>query len=106
MGLLLGVAAVSTASTFIRLAQGDVPSLAVAAWLHFLRGVDEAGTRYTIDDPLAAELAARGGDAQALCNFVPVFGELGREPRFVEPVARHLAALRANGVRATLEATP
>jgi len=32
LGLLLGVAAVSTASTFIRLAQGDVPSLAVAAW--------------------------------------------------------------------------
>lgn len=31
-GLLLGMAAVSTASTFIRLVQEDVPSLAVAAW--------------------------------------------------------------------------
>lgn len=31
-GLLLGIAAVSTASTLIRLAQGTVPSLAVAAW--------------------------------------------------------------------------
>lgn len=31
-GLLLGVVAVSTASTFIRLAQADVTSLALAAW--------------------------------------------------------------------------
>ncbi len=30
--LVLGVLAVSTASTFIRLAQADIPSLAVAAW--------------------------------------------------------------------------
>lgn len=32
MGLIVGVLAVSTASTFIRLAQGAMPSLAVAAW--------------------------------------------------------------------------
>jgi drug/metabolite transporter (DMT)-like permease len=32
VGLLLGLAAVSTASTWIRLAQADVPSLALAAW--------------------------------------------------------------------------
>ncbi len=78
-------------------------AMAVAAWLHFLRGVDEAGQRYAIDDPLAGALAALGDDAQALCGFAPVFGELGREPRFVAPVARALQALRSNGVRATLE---
>lgn len=90
-----------------RLAAGapiDRLALAVAAWLHFLRGVDEAGQRYTIDDPLAGALATLGDDAQALCGFAPVFGELGREPRFVAPVAKALAALRTNGVRATLEA--
>ncbi len=32
LGLITGVLAVSTASTFIRLAQGAMPSLAVAAW--------------------------------------------------------------------------
>lgn len=32
LGLVIGVLAVSTASTFIRLAQGEMPSLAVAAW--------------------------------------------------------------------------
>lgn len=90
-----------------RLAAGasiDRLALAVAAWLHFLRGVDETGQRYTIDDPLAGALAALGDDARAQCGFAPVFGDLGREPRFVAPVAQALAALRANGVRATLEA--
>ena len=90
-----------------RLAAGgsiDRLALAVAAWLHFLRGMDEAGQRYPIDDPLAGELAARGDTVQALCGFAPVFGELGREPRFVAPVARGLAALRTHGVRATLDA--
>ena len=81
-------------------------ALAVAAWLHFLRGIDEAGQRYPIDDPLAADLAALGSDAHTLCGFAPVFGDLGREPRFVAPVARQLAALRTRGVRATLEALP
>ena len=92
-----------------RLAAGapiDRLALAVAAWLHFLRGVDEAGQRYTIDDPLAADLAALGNDAQTLCGFAPVFGDLGREPRFVAPVARQLASLRTRGVQATLEALP
>lgn len=32
LGLVIGVLAVSTASTFIRLAQASIPSLAVAAW--------------------------------------------------------------------------
>lgn len=90
-----------------RLAAGasiDRLALAVAAWLHFLRGIDEAGQRYAIDDPLAGALAALGDDPQALCGFAPVFGELGREPRFVAPVTQALQALRSNGVRATLEA--
>lgn len=90
-----------------RLAAGasiDRLALAVAAWLHFLRGIDEAGQRYTIDDPLAGALAALGDDPQALCAFAPVFGELGREPRFVAPVTQALQALRSNGVRATLVA--
>ena len=90
-----------------RLAAGasiDGLALAVAAWLHFLRGFDERGRAHAIDDPLAAALAALGDDAQALCGFAPVFGDLGREPRFVGPVSRAVSALRAGGVRATLEA--
>ncbi len=92
-----------------RLAAGapiDRLALAVAAWLHFLRGIDEAGRPYTIDDPLAGALATLGDAAHALCGFAPVFGELGREPRFVAPVARALEALRSKGVGPTLSQSP
>jgi fructuronate reductase len=55
-----------------RLAQ-DLPinglALAVAAWLHFLRGVDEAGRRYDIQDPMADALAKCYAQAeQAVAN--------------------------------------
>ena len=102
-----------------RLAAGasiDRLALAVAAWLHFLRGVDETGQRYDIDDPLAGALAALHAQAERaanerarvgiLCSFAPVFGTLGQDPRFVDAVARHMASLRERGVLATLEALP
>lgn len=91
-------------------------ALGVAAWLHFLRGQDEAGARYSIDDPLAAELAARAADAAAvfgrdgdalgraarLCAMPAVFGDLGRDPRWIAAVAPRLESLRVDGVVATL----
>ncbi|MEO8057758.1 MAG: mannitol dehydrogenase family protein [Burkholderiales bacterium] len=102
-----------------RLAAGapiDGLALAVAAWLHYLRGVDELGASHTVQDPLAATLAAELSRAEAagslqasvalFTSFAPVFGELGREPRFVSHVALQLASLRQRGVLATLEALP
>jgi fructuronate reductase len=91
-------------------------ALAVAAWLHFLRGVDEARRPYEINDPLAAELAALQARAATmpdetqrvatLCGFAPVFGSLGEDRHFIEAVSRHTASLRERGVHATLEALP
>lgn len=108
-----------------RLAQGRSVrhlALAVAAWLHYLRGVDERGERYAIDDPLAEALARQalearaaaaraGNDADAarrevevLLRFTPVFGtDLAQAPRWVESVADALGRLRRDGVAATLE---
>ncbi len=91
-------------------------ALAVAAWLHYLRGFDEDGARYTIHDPLAAELtpllaqidvavSVREGVAR-FAAFAPVFGTLAAEPRFVEAVAWQLQALRQHGVLSTLDALP
>ena len=87
-------------------------ALAVAAWLHFLRGHDEAGERYAIDDPLAAALQALHGDGEALhdararaehfTRFAPVFGDLASEPRLVAALAPALQSLRERGVAATL----
>jgi fructuronate reductase len=98
-----------------RLAAGasiDHLALALAGWLHFLRGHDEAGRRYPIDDPLAAALQTlvQGGleqpDARAraehLTRFAPVFGDLAGEPRLVAALALPLQSLRERGVAATL----
>jgi fructuronate reductase len=91
--------------------------LAVAAWIHYQRGVDEAGTRYPIQDPLADAIAACLAEADRaadeverivrFCTGTSMFGDdLGHDPRFVQTVARHTAALRERGVLATLEALP
>ena len=91
----------------------DGLALAVAAWIHYLRGEDETGAAHAVHDPLAAALAERlarmqsGGsltDGVALfTSYAPVFGDLGAEPRFVAAVARQLQSLQQRGVRATLE---
>lgn len=96
--------------------------LAVAAWLHFLRGVDEAGRRYDIQDPMAAELAQRYAQAEraaersgagpaamlarteTLTGVIAVFGDLGDDPRFVRAVSQALHSLRGQGVEGALAA--
>ena len=88
--------------------------LALAGWLHFLRGQDEAGRVYTLDDPLAAALQAQWREAQALgsaparaehlTRFAPVFGNLAGEPRLVAALAPRLHSLSERGVAATLAA--
>jgi fructuronate reductase len=96
--------------------EADAPidrlALALAAWVMHLRGHDEAGRAHTIDDPLAADLAALHAHAMALpsaaqraaeiTRFAPVFGDLADEPRLVQELARALDALQAQGVVPTL----
>jgi len=97
-------------------------ALAVAGWLHFLRGADEAGRVYEIQDPMAqalehrrelAEQAARqAGEGPAamlawagvMTGFEPVFGDLGQEPRFVRAVGAAAQLLRSQGVAGALSA--
>jgi fructuronate reductase len=100
-----------------RLAAGapiDRLALALAAWLHFLRGHDEAGNRYAVDDPLASALQACHRDAGArpdpreramhFTRFSPVFGNLAGEPRLVDALTPALQSLRDRGVADTLSA--
>ena len=82
--------------------------------MHYLRGVDEAGRAYAVNDPLADALshqwalaAHAGSEPQRtalLTAFTPVFGELGADPRFVSAVARQLERLQRHGVVAALAA--
>jgi fructuronate reductase len=96
-------------------------ALAVAAWLHYLRGVDEAGRAYEIQDPLAgalaeamaqADQASEGiADAQAaeqrrvevFTRRTLLFGDLAACTRFVAAVARCTQSLRERGVFGTLQ---
>jgi fructuronate reductase len=108
-----------------RLAAGaPVPRLAlgVAAWLNHLRGHDDQGRAYAIDDPLAKPLAdlrteadrAAAGQSNAeaaerarvrtLIGFAPVFGKLAGDERLVDALAPALRSLRERGAMATLEA--
>ena len=89
-------------------------ALGVAAWLHYLRGQDEAGQTYAVDDPLAGPLQVLQAEASALTDplahaqrllaFAPVFGDLAHSPALAAAVAPHLASLQQRGVAATLEA--
>ena len=97
-------------------------ALAIAAWLSYLAGSDEAGLAYPIQDPAAHDLAlqSRRGEALAtdmaealaaerirvatMLQFAPVFGELGHAPALVQAVAEQALSLRQRGVVETLAA--
>ena len=90
-----------------------VPRLvtALAVWLRFLGGRDEAGADLPLDDPLAARLrvvaAGAAGDPAALVRDAlaveEVFGQdLRRDPGLVEQLTRTSARIAQAGVRAAL----
>lgn len=86
--------------------------LAVAAWLHFLRGVDELGQPYPIDDPQAEALTAlhRATIGQrldreavsAMLGHAPVFGDLAGSVPLADAVCSALQSLASRGVAGTL----
>jgi fructuronate reductase len=88
-------------------------TLAVAAWMRYAAGRDEAGRAIPVADPLAERLAAigsgAGGDAAALAaGFLgvrEVFGDdLPVEPRFTGAVTVWLRSLMERGAKATVAA--
>lgn len=100
-----------------RLAQGlPVPRMALglAAWMHYLRGVDELGQTYRIDDPHAAELSAlyqsslgQGASpqaVQAMLAYAPVFGDLAGNAALTAALVPVLQSLQTQGVAQTLQA--
>jgi fructuronate reductase len=86
-------------------------SLAIAGWMRYASGEDEAGRPIAVSDPLAdtfREIAARArGDpdalAQGFLGIRAVFDEdLHNEPRFAKPVTEWLRALFADGAARTV----
>ena len=89
-------------------------ALGLAAWMHYLRGVDELGQSYRIDDPHAAALTAlyqqslaQGVNTQtvhAMLAYAPVFGDLAGNAALTTALLPLLQSLQTHGVSVTLEA--
>lgn len=89
-------------------------ALGVAAWMHYLRGVDELGHGYRIDDPHASELAAlyaqslgQGASPEAvqtMLGYAPVFGDLADNAALIAALVPLLQSLQTQGVLKTLQA--
>ena len=86
-------------------------ALAIAGWMRYVAGRDEDGRAIKVDDPFASQFAAIAqthrddprGLARALFGVRAIFGDdLGREPRFIDPVTKWLVALYADGAARTV----
>jgi len=89
----------------------DRLTLAVAGWMRYVAGVDEAGREIKVSDPLASEFARiaashrgdPGGLARGLLGLRAVFGEdLPADPRFAGKVVAWLTGLYADGAARTV----
>jgi fructuronate reductase len=87
-------------------------AFAAAAWMRYVRGSDESGKRYVMNDPMAGELQAlalaHAGDAaasvQALGTLPAIWGEvLPKDERWLALVTSSLEAIDRLGVRSALE---
>jgi fructuronate reductase len=100
-----------------RLAQGQPITrlaLGLAAWMHYLRGVDELGQPYPIDDPHAIALTglhlrclgpgATLPTVQAMLAYTPVFGDLAGNTPLAAALVPLLQSLQTQGVASTLHA--
>jgi fructuronate reductase/mannitol 2-dehydrogenase len=86
----------------------ELLTLAVAAWVRYLRGTDLTGADIPIKDARLDELqplAVEGGDdPEPLMSESQMFGWLADDPMLVQSVARVLEALDRDGLRATVAA--
>ena len=87
----------------------DALSLAVAAWIRYVRGVDEKGAAYEVQDPLAARLRPlAAGEAKEAVDRVlgvtEVFGnDLPKNDVFRAALIGWLARLDRDGAQKTVE---
>lgn len=90
----------------------DALALAVAGWMRWQDGVDDAGNGFTVDDPLAGEtarLVGGGGDSgarvSALLSLSAVFPPaLAADERFAKAVAAAHLSLVERGAQGAVEA--
>jgi mannitol 2-dehydrogenase len=78
----------------------------VASWARYAEGVDEQGGPIEVVDRLADRVTAAArrspSDPDGFVTDPELFGELGRDERFLAPYRAALTALHERGARATL----
>ena len=81
-------------------------TLALAGWFRYLRGIDEQGQPYSIEDPRIEELQpparAGGSDPRPLLAVSDLFGDLRQSEPFVKQLSGFLEQLDTHGARATV----
>ncbi|RBY94506.1 mannitol dehydrogenase family protein [Blastococcus sp. TBT05-19] len=81
-------------------------TLAVAGWVRYLQGTDDAGRPLPLEDVLGDRLRALaregGADPRPLLGETSVFGDLGSVPGFAEELEEALVALERDGARVTV----
>ena len=85
-------------------------TLAVAAWIRFMTGRDDAGHALPVNDPLADAVVCAAGSgtpaeqARQVLEIQAIFGpDLASEPRFTDPVARWCGQLAEHGAGPVLK---
>jgi mannitol 2-dehydrogenase len=83
-------------------------SATVASWARYAEGIDEQGQPIEVVDQLADSLVplarSQRDNPLAFIENTAVFGDLARQPRFVEAYRWALDSLHRDGARATLAA--
>jgi len=90
----------------VRLERGqgfDALALAVAAWMRWQGGRDDAGNAFTVDDPLAGETRRRI-EPETLLGIEAIFPpRLAADARFAKAVTAQFSRLAALGARGVIE---
>ena len=86
-------------------------AFAAAAWMRYVRGVDEQGKAYALNDPLGefvqkiatTHQGNAAATAQALCAITSVWGpELPGIPAWVDAVTHWLTVIERDGILVAL----
>lgn len=78
-----------------------------AAWFHYIKGVDDNGNKFEVDDPMREELQAKahagGNKPDELLSIKMLFGDdLRNDKIFVDELTKAMELIARDGVMATL----
>lgn len=79
----------------------------LAGWFHYIRGVDNAGNTFEIDDPMRDQLQALakagGNDPRQLLSIKELFGDdLRNDKRFIDELISAMEQIDKEGIMAVL----